>query len=46
MKKSRRSQNRRESRVGPSRNSFEEEKGGKEQRRKGVGDRNKTVFFF
>jgi hypothetical protein len=46
MGKNRRIQNRRESRVGPSRNSFDEAKGRERNRRKGVGDRNNTDYFF
>jgi hypothetical protein len=46
MGKSRRIQNRRESRVGHLEIALRKRRGGNEQRRKGVGGRNKTVYFF
>jgi hypothetical protein len=46
MGKSRRIQNRRENRDGPSRNSFEEAKGREITEKERGGDRNKTVYFF
>jgi hypothetical protein len=46
MGKKRKIQNRRESRVGPSRNSFEEAKGREITEKETGGDRNKTVYFY
>jgi hypothetical protein len=45
MGKSRKIQNRREGRVGPSRNSFEEGKGRERTEKERGGDRNKTFFL-
>jgi hypothetical protein len=46
MGRGRRIQNRRESRVGPSRNSFEEAKGWERTEKEKGGGINKTVYFF
>jgi hypothetical protein len=46
MGKSRRIQNRRESRVGSSRNSFKEAKGRKRTEKERGGNRNKTGYFY
>jgi hypothetical protein len=43
MGKSRRRENRR---VGSSEIVLRKRRGGKEQRRKGVGDRNKTIYLY
>jgi hypothetical protein len=45
MGKSRRIQNRRGNRVGPSRNSFEEAKGRERTEKERDWDRNKTIYF-
>jgi hypothetical protein len=46
MRKSKRIQNRRVSRVGPSRHSFEEARGRERTEKEKGGGRNKTIYFY